>query len=565
MLGSVQVFLTVLMPMYLLDAILLGEFAEIVRVTVMFTVPFLLIRFVSIAFSAYDRVASEKIYVLIVNEFLQKTTELDLGYFDDTKSYDEYNRAFGNCCSVIDSINGIVAGLVSSVFNIVLISGVLLWMDIYIFVAILVVISINFAINNKLKKIDYQYSRLFVEKNKQVNYVYRLFYIPQLVREIKAANLSDFILKLKQNFNDEIIRLTKEQVRKRSFFTVILDSMGILESGFIALYFAFAVVLGRITISEYFTCINAYNQLKGTIVNLTSIYTSLYSNSMFAEDYINFINSTQTETTNKGELSLHDIEKIEFASVTFAYPNNNNFSLDNVSFTIEKGDKVAIIGQNGAGKTTIIKLLLRLYDPTEGDILINDKNIQEYNTQSLRNAMQTLFQDFAIFAFTIRDNISLGREISEERIQAALHSVDLREKVDNLNLALETPITSQLYDEGIELSGGESQKMAISRIYASTVNTIIMDEPTSNLDPRAEYALYDRLMNETPTNSIVIVISHRLTLTYKMSKIIVVNNGKIAEQGTHEELMQNAKIYAEMYNLQAEKYLQTGKSPHLGI
>ena len=550
-----------LMPMYMLDAIILGDFAEIVRVTVFFTVPFLLIRFATILFSIYDRVSSEKIYVQIVNEFLQKTTELDLGYFDDTKSYDEYNRAFGNCCKVIDSINAIVAGFVSSVANIVLISGVLLWMDIYIFLAILAVISINFAINNKMKKIDYQYSRLFVEKNKQVNYVYRLFYIPQLVREIKAANLSDFILKLKQSFNDEIIRLTKEQVRKKSIFTAVLDSLGILESGFIALYFAFAVVLGRITISEYFTCINAYNQLKNTIVNLTSIYTNLYSNSMFAEDYINFLNSTQTETTNKNGEILGNIEKIEFVNVSFAYPNNNNFSLDGVSFTIKKGEKVAIIGQNGAGKTTIIKLLLRLYDSTAGDILINDKNIRQYNTKSLRNAMQTLFQDFAIFAFTIRDNVSLGREIAEDRILTALQQVDLHKKVDNLKLSLETPITSQLYDEGIELSGGESQKLAISRIYASTTKTVIMDEPTSSLDPQAEHALYDRLMHETPADSIVIVISHRLTLTYKMSKIIVINGGKIAEQGTHEQLMQNGKIYAKMYNLQAEKYIRTEVKP----
>lgn len=553
-LSSVQVILTIMMPMYLLESIIDGNLSRTINVVIFFTIPFLIIKYTSIIFSAYDKLASEKMYVEIINEFLQKTMDLDLGYFDNTKSYDKYNRAFGNCCRVIDSINSIVYGFIASLFNFAFIIGILIWMNVYVFIAIFCIIIFNFIINNKLKNIDYYYSKLFSEKNKQVNYLYRLFYIPQLVREMKASYISNFIFKIKQSFNEDIIRLTKNHVYKKSIFSFFTETISILESSLVALYFGFTVIAGKIAVSEYFTYINAYNQLKNTVMNLMTIYTNLYSNSLFASDYIDFLNSKENITLNTDGEILKEVNKIEFVNVSFKYPNNTDLTLDNASFKILKGDKVAIIGKNGAGKTTIIKLLLRLYDPSSGQILINDINIKNYNTKSLRTSIQTLFQDFAMYAFSIKDNIALGRNIDDSSIWESLEKVDLKEKIENLQLSIETPITSQLYNGGIELSGGESQKLAIARIYASMPKTFIMDEPTSNLDPYAEYLLYNRLIEDTNRDSTVIIISHRLTLTYIMSKIIVIEQGCVIEEGTHQELMDIKGTYFNMYNVQADKY-----------
>jgi len=554
-LGSFSTILTILMPMFLLEAIFSGDTMQVIRIIIIFMIPFLFIALLNTIFLAYDSVAREKIYVKIINEFLQKTIDLDLAYFDNTQSYDKYNRAFGNCCKVVDNINGILSGFITSVFNMGFIVSLLIWMDIYMFVAVAIVITVNFLVNNRLKKMDYNYSKLFSEKNKQVNYLYRLFYIPQFVREIKANNLSDFMFEVKQVFNKDVVALTREQALKRTPYNAFLGGLGVLESSLVALYFGFSVVAQRIAVSEYFTCVNAYNQLKNAVMGLTGIYTKLYSNSLFADDYLNFLSSEENVTLNREGIDLEEIRKIQFVNVSFRYPNNNCLALDGVSFEIAAGDRVAILGKNGAGKTTIIKLLLRLYDPQLGEIFINGVDIKKYNTRSLRANIQTLFQDFAIYAFSIKDNVSLGKDVSEKDILDALEKVDMRNKIENLTHRLDTPITSQLYADGIELSGGEAQRLAISRIYAAESKTFVMDEPTSNLDPYAEYQLYNRLMEDIRHNSIVVIISHRLTLTYKMSKIIVMQQGRIIEQGVHDDLMKIKGVYFEMYNIQAEKYV----------
>ena len=553
-LNSVSVLLTILMPMYLLNSLLDGDFLQALRIVVIFGVLYLVISYIGTAFSAYDKIASEKMYLRIVNEFLQKSIDLDLSYFDNTHSFDKYNRAFGNCCRSIDSINAIMSSFVTSIFNIIFIVGLLAWMDLYMFTIILAAIAINLLVNNKLKKIDYEHSVLLSEKNKQVNYLYRLFYIPQLVRETKVNNLSEYIFKLKSGFDSKLMELNKRQVKKRTPFSVLLSTLSIIESSIVALYFGFSVVVQRIAISEYFTYVNAYNQLKNTILSLTSIHTQLYGNSLFASDYLDFLSSKECLTLNNEGVLLDEVNSIEFVGVSFKYPNSHHFALNKVSFSISKGDKIAIIGKNGAGKTTIIKLLLRLYNPTEGSIFINGMKLEEYNTKSLRNAIQVLFQDFALYAFSIMDNLSLGKDICQKNVWDALEKVGLSDKVKNLKYSIDTPISSQLYADGIELSGGEAQKLAISRIYASNPGTFVMDEPTSSLDPQSEYLLYERLMEDSGRESIVIVISHRLTLTYRMSKIIVIENGSVIEQGTHKELVNLKGVYNEMYSIQASKY-----------
>ena len=554
-LGSVSTILTILMPMYLLQSLIYEDLSQTLNVIIVFTFSYLTIMLIGTVFSGYEKVENEKIYVAIINEFLQKTIDLDLGYFDRTDSYDRYNRAFGNCCKVIDNANAILSSFVTSVINIFLITGLLIWMDFYIFISIIVIIIISFLVSNKLKKIDYQFSVKISEKNKQLNYLYRLFYVPQYVREIKANNLSNYLFDMKQRFNYGTIELTKEQMKSKIPYNIFMGSLNILENSAVALYFGFSVIVGRIAIAEYFTCINAYNQLKNTILNLISTYTQLYSNSMFASDYLGFLSSKETVTLNKKGEMLFAIHEIKFASVSFRYPNSNVNALTDVSFTINKGEKVAILGKNGAGKTTIIKLLLRLYDPASGEILINGLNIREYNTESLRSAIQTLFQDFATYAFSIKDNVSLGRNISDDDILTALEKVQLRSKIESLEHSLDTPITSQLHANGIELSGGEAQKLAIARIYANNPKTFVMDEPTSSLDPYAETLLYSKLLEEKNTDVTVIVISHRLTLTYKMSKIIVIEQGSVVENGKHDDLMNNRGIYSDMYNEQATKFI----------
>ena len=249
------------------------------------------------------------------------------------------------------------------------------------------------------------------------------------------------------------------------------------------------------------------------------------------------------------------IESLVFQDVSFKYPNASEYALKNVSFSIKKGDRIAIVGKNGAGKTTMIKLLLRLYDPTHGKILINGVDIAEYDLSSLRRVASVLFQDYSLYAFSVRENLTLGALVPDEKIIDALSRVNLLDKVMSLPKKLDTPITNQLYEEGVEFSGGEMQRLALARAYLRNHGLFVLDEPTSNLDPFVESAFYEDLLSQN--SNTVIVISHRITFTHRMTKIICMRGGSIEEIGTPAELLKNPQsLYKEMYDLNTAKYIQ---------
>lgn len=557
LLSSFITLVSVLLPKYLLDAIISNSPKQIFTTLLVYGVIMLIHGGLSYAYHYFCSYNDEKIYVRAINEFLEKGIQLDLIYFEKPESYDKYNRAFENCCSVIQKSSAILLSIITSLVQLVLLSGVLIAVNGYFLIVILFFVFIKVAFNNYGKKLDYTFKRKISEKNRQVNYLYRLFYIPQFIRELKTNNLSSFIIDKKQKMSDDIISYTRVQSKKAGFLGFVLNIFDTLEYILVALYFGLAVFAKRIIISDYFTCINAYTQLKTSILTVINSYSDLYSNSLFADDYIEFMNCSETRATNQNGYLIQDseIQIIEFSHVTFRYPHSQSNAIDDISFTIHRGEKIAIIGENGAGKTTIIKLLLRLYDPLMGEISINGRNIKDFQTDSLRKAIQVLFQDFAVYAFTIYENIVLGKGITEEQAQNALSKVGLQDKIDKLPLKLNTPITSQLYSNGIEFSGGETQKLALARVYANQPQWFIMDEPTSNLDPYAEHRFYKEIMSEIDDGNTLIVISHRLTLTYKMSKIIVIYQGKVVENGTHNELIALGGRYMEMYSMQAEKFV----------
>jgi ABC-type multidrug transport system fused ATPase/permease subunit len=302
-------------------------------------------------------------------------------------------------------------------------------------------------------------------------------------------------------------------------------------------------------LDDFFIAINAYNTLKNSINNVLSVYNSLYENDLYIRDYLDFINNSNCES-NLGNINIlpHEIQSIKFDGVYFKYPNKTDYALKNINLEIKKNDKIAIVGSNGSGKTTIIKLIIRLYEVEKGTILLNNIDIKQYNIMSLRRCVAILFQDYTMYPFTIKENITFGKHIINKDLYQVLDRVDMLDKVQNLPLTIETPITSQLSDHGIELSGGESQRIAISRILIQKNEVLVLDEPTSNLDPIIEKQLYETLLNEMHSN-ILIIISHRFSFTYKLQKIICISNGSIVEYGSHDELMKLNGYYKKLYDL----------------
>ena len=308
------------------------------------------------------------------------------------------------------------------------------------------------------------------------------------------------------------------------------------------------------------------------LTDLTERLTKYPKHSLYIEKYLEFMRFEPT--IKNGRSDIPEFESLEFRNVSFSYEfsahpkyrfheddyiapkkEDGKDALKNINLKISKGDKIAIVGYNGAGKTTLIKLIMRLYDPTEGAILYNGIDIREFEPEAYRRRIGTVFQDFKIFATSIAENVMNG-EFSvgdEETVRSALESADFTEKLNSLEEGIHTHLTREFNDKGTNLSGGESQKVAISRVFAKDYPIVIMDEPSSALDPMAEYNLNQSILHNTEDKT-VIFISHRLSTTRIADKIYMFDTGRLIEEGSHNELLEMNGKYAEMFRVQSEKY-----------
>lgn len=243
---------------------------------------------------------------------------------------------------------------------------------------------------------------------------------------------------------------------------------------------------------------------------------------------------------------------IEFRNVSFKYPNQDAFSLENFSCKIEHGDHISIVGDNGAGKSTFVKLLLRLYDPTEGEIYYKGKNIREYDFDSYQAEFAPVFQDYVLNAFSIRENLIFDYDERNDLIKPSLEKTGMYEKITDIGL--DRPYSKKFFDDGVELSGGEQQRLVISRAYCKNSEVLILDEPTSAIDPLSERRLFEDILGILGEKT-SIMVSHRMFCSKFANRIFVMEHGRLVEQGTHSELMNLNGLYATMYNRQAQYYL----------
>ncbi len=545
--------ITLLLPKLLLNAIEKSDFKAICVI--------LLLSFLfSFCSSITERIANpklalrrERINTKILDDFLHKSIRLELEYFDHPGTYDKYTVAFDQCCTVVQNVGNTLLTLFSSALQIILVVYVLSWIPPLILTIFICICLLQTYLSNLSRRHNYTLQKQMSNHNRKLNYLYRLFYIPEFMRDIRVNDIKNFIFMKKDSVNEAVLHDIYAANKKIANKTFLISFLSMIESFCTMLFFSIKVVQKTIWYDDFVVSLNAYNRLKGAFSQILSVLVELSSNDLFIKDYLAFMDTPHEMICGNNELS--QIDTVEFKNVSFRYPNSSGYALKNVSFFVDAGERVAIIGKNGAGKTTMIKLLLRLYDPTEGTILINGVDIKEYNISVLRRAISILFQDYSTYAFSIRDNLALGALISDEKIMDALARVGLLEKVMKLPMKLDTPITNQLYDGGVEFSGGEKQRLALARAYLKNQMLFILDEPTSNLDPFIENAFYEDLLSES-TNT-VIVISHRITFTNRMTKIICMKEGGIAEIGSPTELFENSQsLYREMYDLNTAKYTQ---------
>lgn len=390
---------------------------------------------------------------------------------------------------------------------------------------------------------------------KKVWYFDSLFRRTQTLVELMIHGVGKHFADRYHEAYSEVVRREKEIEHKRllggfvgnmcTFTVYVLVYVQIVES----------VLRHSISIGQFTLYIGAFVGLERFLVSQAFQISQLF-------EHTNYLNSFRTLEQLKPLIMEHDnaeglssIETLELVNVSYAYPDTNNFALEHVSFSIKKGERVAIVGENGAGKSTLVKIMMRLYEPTNGTVLINGKDFRNFSLESLRKQIGVTFQDFEKYSLSARENIGVG-EISRmqemESIQLAAEQSGIHEKISGLSNTYETMLGHEFGEGGTELSGGEWQKLALARSLIKDASLLILDEPTAALDARSEYQFFQELFKKTREQS-VIVISHRFSSVRVADRIVVLERGRVKEEGTHEELVRRKGLYAELYELQTKE------------
>jgi len=319
----------------------------------------------------------------------------------------------------------------------------------------------------------------------------------------------------------------------------------------------------EITIAEYTVLLGSTTLLFSLLLEMFDSIASMNNIAKSADFYREYKQLVETNSTINNSKIIQNIDIdlsnyiIKFENVSFSYPNNDDFLLKNINLEIHKNSNIGIVGLNGSGKTTFVKLLMRLYDPTSGKITINGVNIKNIPYDQYIKKIGIVLQDYSLFAYSVKENIVLNNTYNEERFNKSIKQSDLSDKIKTLAKGADTSIYKILDKHGVEFSGGEGQKVALARaIYKDSV-VLILDEPTSAMDPIAEYKLFSK-MAKLSENKTTIFISHRLSSTKKCDSIIVFSNGGIIEQGNHQTLIDKKGLYYEMFHSQAKYYKNKG-------
>ena len=498
----------------------------------------------------------------IQRDLMTKNGRVDLLCYDSPEYYDMYISVAEKADEMVEKSVNCVSTMLGSVLALIVASSVIMTIHPLIAVFPICGFIVNLMTRFKITRLEYEYELVNRKYMRKADYSKRVFYQPEFAKELKLTTVSK---PLRSQFDEAL----SECEAAGRYYGVRITWISLVNWILVFTFFSFfcvpaflgylALVVRSIALGDVASTNNASNIVRQRLNETNFALVDFQMIGQYADRFRKLLAYKTNIEGHRGEKEVpKERALLELKDISFAYPGCEKNTLNHISLTIHPGEKIAIVGENGAGKTTFVKLLMRLYDVTEGSICYGGNNIKEYSTDEYRDVIGAVFQDYQIYSATLAENVVMRETKPEDEalIREALHLADFDKRLATLSEGLQTQLTKEFEKSGVNLSGGEAQKVAIARMFAKEkTNAIaILDEPSSALDPVSEYFLNEKLINNAK-DATVIFISHRLSTTRMADRIYLFSEGGIKEQGTHEELMALGGEYKEMFDRQAKNYI----------
>lgn len=502
----------------------------------------------------YWNMARERLYYRLNSTLYEKAHSLDLQNYDDPDFYNNFILTIESSSENIQGLLGMVQNYIGNIVSLVAVSSVIFVIDPVCLLIIFVSIIIFMPLSTKIGKLQMGRRVDNTKFHRRSDYFQRIFYLQDYAKEVRMNNIRPLLMERYNDAADDVIA-NQDKYWKKIASCYAVQQVGVQALGFmfvLPMYLGYCVCVKKtLSAGDFVATFNGAYSIAMSLNFLTVWASAVFSErAKMIEKYRGFLKSDFKIKDGKATAKITEPKTIKIENMSFTYPGNSEPTLKNINLEIKPYEKIALVGYNGAGKTTLTNLLLRLYDVTDGSILIDGQNIKDVTVSSHRDRFSAVFQDFQTFACSVGENVALDENVDKARVLEALRHSGFSKELKN---GTDTELLREFDDEGIMLSGGESQKIAIARAFYKNCPYIILDEPSANLDPIAEYNL-NKAMIEAANHKTVIFISHRLSTTVVADKIYVMENGEIIEAGSHGELMAQNGTYAKMFTLQSEKY-----------
>jgi ATP-binding cassette subfamily B protein len=488
---------------------------------------------------------------------LTQAAKVDIGHFDNSNWHDRLARAKRDVSWRPGDLTWSVLGLSGNLVTIVLMASLLASLHYVLVVLALAAAVVSLALERRVTSRLYEFFYKETPEERERTYMGDLLAQPRTTKEIRAYVLADYLLGRHRKLSDDLFSLREQMYRSATRVSILTGFVSGTTLALAYLFVAYQGIAGRIDPGGVVLVIGAFASVAGTLGNISSTFVAVDQHTTFLDDYFSFlaIEPLVPVPARPHAVPARIAGGIEFDNVTFSYPGGTEPAVAGLSLRIRDGELIALVGENGAGKSTLVKLLLRFYDVDEGSIRVGGVDVRDLDPETLRSRVGVLFQDYASYELSVRENVAMGRpdgSVDDDRVLEALRDARSEWLLTKMPKGLDSKV-GRLFEGGHDLSGGEWQRLALARIMYRDADIWILDEPTSSLDPEAEAAIFAEL-KENLKGRIGIVISHRFSTVRIADRIAVVSGGRVTELGTHDELLMADGRYAELFEMQAAGY-----------